>query len=463
MRTTIAALAGVTALAIAGCGGDRAPGTPDRTPAPASSTPAAPAYTGPALPGLAAKPAWSVHQEPHGLDQRWVGLGDVVVLARTDTAPAPTATGTSGRQRGSSRAVLEFRDVVTGAVKATVRTPLDSMRRDDWGGKPVLVVSQQVVQPSDGLSEEKLRQIVTGYDATGTKVGEVQADGDQDRVGVAGGRVFRRSDDSTSARGKLSVQPVAGGGGSVELACAAVLCGYSVKADGEPSVQAGGGIPVPATVGDLLFTLEDISGTPRVTRLVALDARTGSRLWTSQTLQAPPGTRPEDADGHLRVRPVRMVGGRLLLSWSSAKDVGPEIAALHDPVTGKLLTTGPELPGRITTVLADKDGKLAVASAGGSLSDVGSAGWDLETGRITWSQEEDEKRLIAISLVNGIIYGQTDSGRASGNLDDFFIAVELATKKVVQQEVKLANAPAGTPAGYGLMLYGDALFAFPPA
>jgi hypothetical protein len=158
-----------------------------------------------------------------------------------------------------------------------------------------------------------------------------------------------------------------------------------------------------------------------------------------------------------------MVGGRLLLSWSAAAEIGPEIAALHDPVTGKLVTTGPTLRGPVNAVFTDQAGKLGVVSSVASASEAASAGWDLETGRILWSQEADEKGLLAISLVHGVVYGNTARGGLSGGVEDEYLAVELATKKVLQTDLKLASAPVGVAGDRGVIVYGDNLYVFGPA
>lgn len=434
-RTVIAALA--LALATAGCGG-AGPTDPSRPPAGGAPSTGTNPYTGPALPGLSSTPLWSVHHEKAGIDPRWLLVGDTVVLARPDPTAAPAG-------RGSDPALLEFRAAATGRVTATVRTPADTLRVDEWDGRPVVVVSYQT-------AADRLTQVIAGYDASGQPRGEVRVEGEPDQVSVVGGRVFQRSGTA------VTVRPVAGGR-AIPLACAAPMCGYELRAGGIPTLRAGATV-LPASVGNLLFTLE--AGTePGELRLVALDAATGGRRWDAASVAVPPGAAAPRSG--LRVHPVAMAGGRLLLSWQAGAGDGPELAALHDPATGRLVTTGPTLPGPVNTILTEPAGKLAVASATGSSSDAGSAGWDLETGRITWDQAGDDKLLLAESLVNGIVYARTASGRASGNLDDFYTAVRLASKDVVAAEVRLASAPLGASSGHGILLYGDTLYAFGPS
>jgi PQQ-like domain len=465
----VLASAGLLALGTACSGDSPDPGRPSGTGPSAGSTsssvPAAgPDYGGPALPGLSARPLWSAQHQVKGIDPRMVELGDTLVLARADDAPTPSATASasagSGPQWRSAPAILDFRDVATGRVKTSVRTPLDSVRRDTWGGKPVVVVTYQGVTASDGLSVEKPLQVLAGYDAGGAKVGQYEAEGDERQFAVVGGRVIHPT--GAGVTDQVAIKPLNGGPGAA-IRCALPVCGYSLHIRSGATVGTPG-INVPALVGDLAFTLERAGSASPAMRLVAVDAVTGQRRWTSGSIQPPAGARAEGDIVGLRVTPVAMVGSKLLLSWSAAGEVGPRIAALHDPATGRLLATGPTLPADVNTVLTDPGGKIAVVAATASAAETGSAAWDLETGKVLWTQAADEKPLSAVAVVNSVLYGHTvREGAISSGLNDEFIVVDLRTKKVLQPALVLPSAPTATATGHGIVLRGDAVYVFGPS
>jgi hypothetical protein len=463
MRTvTVVLSAGV--IALAGCSGDPDGDPPRPSGSGAGQTasggaPQRPYYSGPALPGLSREPLWSVPHETADRDPLWADLDDAIVLARAADETVPSPPGRAGPNTTSPPAVLEFRDIASGRVRATVRTPFEGMRRDDWGGRLVLVVEHRLLRPANGLEKEQLLRVITGYDSTGSKLGQYQQEESlENPVTEYGGRVLRRIDGPGSIKHNLEVRPVIGGR-RVELECTAPLCTYNVL-DG--ATVSNDEASAPAAVGNLLFSLEK-APYPLAVRLVALDAATGRRLWTSATIPAPRGARTEaDPDTHLRVQPLTTTGGRLVLAWAAAARFGSVIVTLHDPSTGRLLATGPTMRSK-PVVLTNPAGTIAVLGSGGSDDDIASAAWDLSTGRVLWTQGPDERRLGAFSVVNDVLYGGAFT--SGGNDDTDILAVDLRTKKVLGPPLALTSGdvPTGNATGHGIMLWTHNLYVFGPA
>jgi hypothetical protein len=105
-----------------------------------------------------------------------------------------------------------------------------------------------------------------------------------------------------------------------------------------------------------------------------------------------------------------------------------------------------------------------VLSANASIGDVGSAAWDLASGKVLWQQTADEKPLAAEAVVNGVVYGRTVSDAAlSSVLSETYVALDLPTKRLLARDLALARPPIATPTGHGLVLRGEGLYVFGPA
>jgi PQQ-like domain len=457
--------------ALAGCGS----ATPARTgPSAGASSRSAPGgqvadYRGPVLPGLAAKPAWSMPYGAYPLQA--VPVGDAVVLAQTvdnytrsrgGATGSPPAVAPGTEHALSPASVLEFRDIATGAVRSAVRTPVASLRADVWGSTPVAVVTFRTETPSDGLSEEKELQHIAGYDQTGTLVKEITAAGEANTLTVAEGRVLRREGEPTGgATATVTIQPV-GGGPTARLRCDLPLCGILLSVPTGASVSSQP-TQFTALVGPLAFTLTANSTGGR--ELVALDADTGRQLWTTATVTAPAGAVTAKDLSYPRARPLAMVGDRLLVNWVAPGFDGA-VLALHDPRSGRLLATGPTLPAPATRVFADPDGAYIIVTSDLSASEFGTAAWSLADGTVLWKQVHTggEKALAAASLVNGVVYGSVaESGVISTNPSAEFIAVDAKTRKILGTDLAIGNAPLAGATGHAVLLRDGTVFGFAPA
>jgi hypothetical protein len=404
------------------------------------------------LPALAARPVWSA---PVWLDNSArpyaVDLGETVAVARDDIDRTTASPG--GETRRQRASVLDFREIAGGRVRATVKlpAPLKDMSRDTLHGRPVVVVGYDRVTPSDGLSAEKRVKVLEVYDGTGTKVGHAEAEGTFTTFAVVEGRVVR-----TPRAGAVSLTPLEGGS-STTVECGMPVCGFeATNGTGGMTVNDGGGGRVRALLGDLAFTIERPSAVAQGSRLLAVDAATGQRRWTSSTIQAPTGARGEDDATGVRASPIALVGGKLVLAWSGP-GVNDRILALHDPATGKLVSTGPRLPAFPYIFLTDAKGETAVASS--TASDARSVAWDLAAGKVFWEQAADEKALEPFAVINGAVYGHITKGGSS----DQTIVVDLRTKKVLVPALDFHGSLTPTSTGYGLVVRGETMYVFPAA
>jgi outer membrane protein assembly factor BamB len=282
-------------------------------------------------------------------------------------------------------------------------------------------------------------------------VGHAEAEGTFTTFAVVEGRVVR-----TPKAGAVSLTPLEGGS-STTVECSMPVCGFeATNGTGGMTVSDGGGGRVKALLGDLAFTLERPSAVAQGSRLLAVDAATGQRRWTSSTIQAPAGTRGEDDATGVRASPIALVGGKLVLAWSGP-GVTDRILALHDPATGRLVSTGPRLPAFPHIFLTDAKGETAVASS--TASDARSAAWDLAAGKVLWEQAADEKALEPFAVMNGVVYGHITKGGRS----DQTIVVDLRTKKVLVPELAFNGSLTPTSTGHALVVRGETMYVFPAA
>jgi outer membrane protein assembly factor BamB len=218
-----------------------------------------------------------------------------------------------------------------------------------------------------------------------------------------------------------------------------------------------------ALVGPLAFTLTATrSGTGR--EVVAMDAGTGRRLWTTSAAAAPRGAATDAELSYARARPTAMVGDRLLMSWV-APGFNGAVLALHEPTTGRLLATGPTLPAVASRVYADPDGGYVVVTSDLSADEYGTAVWSLTDGKVLWTQVhgDGQNGLAAAGLVNGVVYGHVaESGAISTGSRAEFIAVDAATRKILGDDLALGMAPLAGAGGHAVLLRDGTLFGFGP-
>lgn len=396
-------------------------------------------YEGPDLPGLAKEPAWSLSGDHTGWKIH--ALGDVVVLIHSaDTGSA-------------SSSVIEFRDVRSGAVRKSVDTPVREAWVGTYNGKPALYMYFQKVTPSDGLSPEKRVDVREVYDGTGAKMMSVAKPAGEETFALVDSWVVssRQGDPAltiSDAQGRQRHRIGCGG----ELLC--VL---------ETPYVVQGGMRLPAVVGNFAFQAQPIvgsSGTGAL-RIIATNLDTGQQVWTTSTIDKPAGTAAEGKVSGPHAMPIRMINGKLLLAWYTEHSDGfgerGEILALHDPASGKLLVTGPELGNGYKTMVVDAKGEIAVV--GDAAHDAHSLAWELNTGKTLWRQEKNERSMIPDLIAGDVLYGLVRADTA--RFHEQPIAVDLNTKAIRKEKLEGTAIPVAAGNGYVAMINSHGLFVFP--
>jgi hypothetical protein len=427
--------------------------SPAGTPSPAAR------YDGPELPGLARQPAWSLA----GDHASWkiYAVGDAAALVyrpAASSAPSsstPTEPSSPDKPAGGGPDVIEFRDSKSGEVRKSVQTTVKEAQQGTYNGKPVLYVYYQKVTPSDGLSAEKRTDVREAYDANGTKVMSVaKPDHEQTFAVVDGWIVSSKQGDPaltiSDAQGKERHRVDCGGD---------TLCAIQT-----PNVVFGSS-KLPAVVGNLGFQAQSIVGSSGVhaLRIVATNLETGQQAWSTATMDKPTGAAEETKVTGPHATPIRMVGGKLLLAWYTERSDGfgerGEILALHDPTTGKLLVTGPELGNGYGSMVID-DGELT-AIVTDAAHDARSLAWELGTGRTLWHQEKSERGLQPQVIAGDVLYGLVEP--QPGTSTKTLIAVDLKTKAVRENNLKGTPIPVSAGTGHVAVSGSSGLFAFPTA
>ncbi|MFF2778098.1 PQQ-binding-like beta-propeller repeat protein [Streptomyces sp. NPDC058052] len=448
LRTTTAALGLVlSAGLVTGCSGGgtetgaKAPGGTETATATAtesaSAAPKEPVFQGKPVPGLAAKPAWSLPageagncaseaSEESTADRDVCTVGDAVVV-----------TGYSGEadkrmytarlldaKSGQERKKFELPDP---DIEGSTSTPTNAVVQvGEWtDGSPALLVRRRVDTPADGLKKASTKTELTMYAPSGEELGSSSFDDDTHMsTPLRNGHLV-----DTSGSG-VTFLPIGGG---------------------EPLESEISTVELKDAVGPGLgyFTQQDISFQPYAEWLTAKDVRTGAKAWNTKTL-APPaalaGKITPDKATSARLMPFQ--GDKALLEWSLYGD-SEAVMTLVDLKSGRRLAEGPAVD--ITVTLDDDgvaiapDGKSAVTQYGG-----GAVAWNTETGKELWRQADDEVSIRPNALPgNGVLYAYLDGTGA---------ALGAADKKLLASGIE--DMPEFTADGHAVIRTSEGLFVF---
>ncbi|WP_171165771.1 hypothetical protein [Streptomyces sp. I05A-00742] len=449
-------IAGLTA-----CGSDSGSGKDDEQTKKKAEKSEQIAWQGAAIPGLAAKPAWTVPPAPGGASVFAVGDAFAVV---TDNAGARGKDDESPSQREGAKTIT-FRDAKNGAVRRTVKVPDARVSADTWHGAPALRVDTTSKTASDGMTSDKSTTVAEIYDGQGKKLGSTPVTGApvSDGWAVKGDTVGRIGSGATN----------------------------KLDAPGEPRALQGA---APSKDlfhfaqrqrtfgGDHAFSYEEVErGTfNHMKRLVVTDLATGKKAWTSSEAGRPDQAIPENKSHDVNVVPVTVVGDRIVLAWQTKGEdrssFEPWVMSVNDLKSGRLLTTGPvveaDAPGSMRdfgdpvtnpTFLVTHDtstGTVVTAGQSGMGQPWLATAWDLNSGRRLWSQAKDEKTFAILTSGDGVVYGYTDVG--PGPYSDP-IAVDVKTKKVLAKTLDNNQVPVFSTDGHGAVSVERGVFVFPRA
>ncbi|WP_196943194.1 outer membrane protein assembly factor BamB family protein [Streptomyces sclerotialus] len=389
---------------------------------------AGPALTGPAIPGLAEKPSWSLASKKAGKCAGYAGtvrdghsdeerctVGDSAVLVE-EAAQEDSA---------DSRFIVRLRDLKTGALRKKLEVKVaedpaggpdeqrsaaaDVVQVGEWkDGSPALLVRSRVRTPADGLQKSSLKSVFTMYDPRGVQLGSSSFDDTE----YAGLPVRRGSlvDEGDVVEGGEHI-PI-GGGRTVHT---------RPLAGGGERLDQGSGIDISV----------DSSYQPSSEWQVATDAVTGKMLWSTEDLEPPAAVREQlSADRGTSALVSAFEDGdkdKALLAWS-AYGKTDSVLTLIDARTGHRITQGPAIEYNSVTdddaFATTPDGKITVTQFG-----EGAVGWDTESGEELWRQAEDEQSITPRALPgNGVLYADLSEGAS--------VALDMRDKKILRSGIE---------------------------
>ncbi|MGW0664376.1 outer membrane protein assembly factor BamB family protein [Streptodolium elevatio] len=351
--------------------------------------PVASAFPGGVPAGVRGAPLWSVPLASQGGAASPVGSSVAVVASRGDVG------------------TVEFRDAATGTVRASVEVT-GRLTPTTWHGRPALVAQSVKTTPSDGISPERTTWLVEAFDEGGRRVARGEHAGKDKPLIVDGRRIVVEAGQGGSP-GALVVSDAGSDAPGWRIPCQDRVC-----ANDTATVASG--------------VVVHRSDDHDAEALAGFDAVTGARLWGEQALG-----RPSGADVSSEPELVEGTSGALVVAWyTSSFDTPREPStaySVNDPATGRLLATGPVLPGSPKSGITDARGTVAVVAT----TDT-TAAWEQGTGTLLWRQAEDETRLDPVAVVGPVLYSGKDPS----------MAVDLRTKAVLQRAVTDPPAPVGT-------------------
>ncbi|WP_263981788.1 hypothetical protein [Streptomyces naphthomycinicus] len=452
---------------VAGCGSSGGSGAePEhgRAAGPDGAAPEGPGYSGPAIPGLAAKPAWSL-PPAHAID-----LGDTLLFVKDAQGkyalghgyawePVDGSVGTLHFTNDPEPATLEFRDVKTGAVRKSLKVTTDRVAATTWhdGVKAVAVFARATTE-SDGLSEEKTTTAVTVYGSRGTELGKATAEGDE--FDVHEGHIIEQDGDAS-----LRLTPV-DGGTAREVTCTGQLAKCSF--DARNNEIDGGQAHAPLITGKYAFHVENASNfEDEPEQLVMTELATGKKAWSTADVTPPAGVElDEDGErtsGALRVLDVR--DGRVLTAWGAGA-LSPDtwVTATYDIASGKQVGGSSKYSYEDSpTDTVNTEGSSVLTpdrTLAAAHTEQGTAVWQPADGKELWAQQEGEKAMTPLRFSpDGVLYGTT---KEDGFSESVFLAVDGRTKKVLAKSLPEQNLPLfSQPSGYGYISTDKGFFVFP--
>ncbi|MCK8677133.1 hypothetical protein [Streptomyces lichenis] len=481
MNTYTVAAVGLVLSAglVAGCGssGGEEPAAKPKAGGPATGSAGAarpgdaavkgPRYDGPAVPGLAAEPAWSLPSPAEPID-----LGDTFLFAKdaqgayasgggSDKGPVDGTVGALSVGGASAPTTLEFRDVRTGEVRKTLTVKADRVVATTWhqGVRAVAVLTGATTE-SDGLSAEKTSTTVTVYGGDGAELGRITREGDT--FDVHEGYVVEQD-------GEAGLKLTAIDGGAVrKVVCTGLMasCGFDPR---NKDIDGGPG-HAPLITGPYTFHVENASTYQEdPAQLVMTEPAGGKKVWSTADVTPPPGVELDEdgkrASSHIRVLDVR--DGKVLTAWGAgviATDTW--VTATYDIATGK------QVGGSSKYTYADSpydtvntEGS-SVFSLDRTLAAVhterGTAVWRPADGKEVRAQAEGEKAMEPLRFApDGVLYGIVDGENGA---EDAYLAVDGRTKKVLAKSLPEESIPLfSRSSGYGYLSTGKGFFVFPAA
>ncbi|MFJ5550650.1 PQQ-binding-like beta-propeller repeat protein [Streptomyces sp. NPDC093225] len=405
----------------------------------AEAAPKGPAYQGKPVPGLAARPAWSLAGEESAAcaskaseedtsDRGVCTVGDAVVVTGYRNGQAGTSTFTArllDAKSGQLRKKFEF-PLPAESSGSTSSTATALVQVGEWrDGSPALLVRNRVDTPAGGLKKASTQTVLTMYAPSGEKLGSSTFDGDAHMsTPLRNGHLV-----DTSGSGATFI-PIGGG---------------------EPVKTDASTVDLKDAVGPGLgySSEKDISFQPYADWLTAKDIRTGNKAWTTKGMTPPAAiaklVTPDKATS-ARLMPYR--GDKALLEWSSYGDSNA-VMTLIDLKSGRRLAEGPGIDTNGTVdddgLAVSPDGKTAVVQYG-----KGAVAWDTETGKELWRQAADEVSIMPNALPgNGVLYAYLDGTGA---------ALDARDKKLLTSGIQ--EMPQFTTDGYAVVRKDGALFVF---
>ncbi|MFE7553267.1 outer membrane protein assembly factor BamB family protein [Streptomyces gardneri] len=446
IRTTVALGLVLSASLVTGCSGDAEPdakpsgGETGKVTESASAAPKTPVFPGKPVPGLAAKPAWSLTRDEAG---NCAGTASVKDSSRNDICTVGDAvilTGYSDGKAGARTFTVRLLDAGTGKLrkKFDFALPTESngytsssavalAQVAEWrDGSPAVLIRHRVDTPASGLKKASSQTVLTMYAPSGEKLGSSSFDEDTHM--------------STPVRNGYLVDAGPAGGAK-----------FIPIGDGETLASEASHVDLQGTVGSGLgyYSQLDISYQPSADWLTAKDVRTGNKAWNSKDLTPPAAIAKlvtEDKATSARLMPYR--GDKALLEWSSYGD-SEAVMTLIDLKSGRRLAEGPAIDTNGTIdddgLAISPDGKTAVVQYG-----KGAVAWNTETGKELWRQAADEVTIMPGALPgNGVLYAHLDGVGAALGADD---------KKLLASEIE--EMPQFTTNGYAAIYTSAGLFVF---
>ncbi|MFB6876453.1 hypothetical protein [Streptomyces sp. NPDC056323] len=442
---------------LTGCGGaDGTAGSGTAT-APAQAaddTVKGPAYKGPALPGFAARPAWSLpagDAAPGVLD-----LGSTLLLAKDAQGDYESSGGlTEGVLHSSEEAdplTLEFRDGKTGAVRKALKVRAESVEAVTWhDGASAVAVTTSATSTSDGLTEAKTATTATLYGADGGELAKVPS---YERGTLLDGYRVEGADDT------LRLTPV-DGGPSRTVTCTGTAADCTYDADTGTADASMGHAPL-ISGGYYPGFLNASNYETEPEQITLNELATGKQVWSTADAKIPPGVELDDK-GHPEseeIRILRIADGKVLVGWKAGASLssGSWIHAWYEMKSGALIAS---YKGAQETVFSPS-GDLAARDVVKFEDFPGTAVWQTTDGKQMWEQQDGEHALdpVRFTADGSVLYGVTDDESATNT----GIAVDSRTKKVLAKNLPEEYIPSvETATGYGYVGTEAGLFVFAPA
>ncbi|QJT03001.1 hypothetical protein G9272_24205 [Streptomyces asoensis] len=439
---------------LTGCGGgDESAGTDatgSASPHASATAAKSPAYPGDPIPGLSAKPAWSLAQKTDAA--QWCAgdaalasdkqgqdgicaVGDAFLLV--EDLSAPVAEGETEPQ--TAHFVGHLYDAATGKERKafTVECTYDPSVNDApsrdmqvqvgaWkDGSPAVLIRSCENAEASGLKKAAVKTVYTMYAPSGAKLGSsTYTDEEHAGLPVIRGHVLLPgggNDDRTLA-------PV---GGGKDLVLPANLAEADPIGTGQGYAIEGDGRNEPVSV---------------------IDRGTGKSLWTTTDLTPPTDVAAQIEDGEepdAELYPLHGDQGILVWSASGSNDA---VITTVDLRTGATVAVGPRTTlkefGQVDVPVVSPDGTTAVVDFAGE-----AVAWNTRTGAELWRQEADDKEIRPVAVTTGdVLFAELEYDQG---------ALSMGTKSLLGLLPEGTNAPTQfTTNGYTLIPADNGLFAF---